>query len=263
MKRFILLTGIILISFNSYSQDKLYLVFEYMKVDNEQEGDYWETESFWEKIHEQRVKNGDIIGWDLWALQPGGEDQGFQYLTVTLYNDPIKMFDGSGDLMGAAKKAYPDMTEDAISEKLNKSSKTRDLAVRIYAEEIAVTTGDFKMAMGTIATITMMKVDFSLGLSAAYEKAEMEVFQPMHQEKVDAGATGSWGLLRFMSPIGSQTYASHMTVSMFKDYTQYFGENMTYDGPTLSDDQIKAIQAGIATRDMKYVYLAKLVKLAR
>lgn len=263
MKKFILLAAVLLIGFNSLAQDKLYLVFEFMKVDNEQEGDYAETESFWEKIHEQRVKNGDIIGWDLWSLQPGGEDQGFQYLTVTLYNDQVKMFEGSGNLMDAAKKAYPEMKEDAILEKLNKSSETRDLSVRIYAEEIAVTKGDFEMAIGTIATITMMKVDFDLGTSAAYEKAEMEVFQPMHQERVDAGATGSWGLLRFMSPIGSETYASHMTVSMFKDYTHYFGENMTYDGPTLSDDQIKAIQAGIATRDMKYVYLAKIVKMAR
>lgn len=263
MKKLILLIGIILISFNSFSQDKLYLVFEFMKVDNEQEGDYAETETFWQKIHEQRVKNGDIIGWDLWALQPGGEDQGFQYLTVALYNDPVKMFEGSGNLMDAAKKAYPNMTENKISDKLNNSAKTRDLAVRIYMKEIAVTKGDFEMAIGTIASITMMKVDFGPGMTSAYEKAEMEVFQPMHQKKVDAGAKGSWGLLRFMSPIGSETYASHMTVSMYKDYTQFFGENMTYDGPTLSADQNKAIQEGITTRDMKYVYMAKLIKMAR
>jgi hypothetical protein len=109
----------------------------------------------------------------------------------------------------------------------------------------------------------MMKVAFGIGTGAAYEKAEMEVFQPMHQERVDAGAKGSWGLLRFMSPIGSETYASHMTVSMFKDYTQFFGQNMAYSGPTFTEDQTKAIQAGIATRDMKYVYMAKLVKMAR
>ncbi|MEH6513192.1 MAG: hypothetical protein V7734_08840 [Maribacter arcticus] len=48
-----------------------------MKVDNEQMAAYDETETFCEKIQQQRVKSGDILGWDLWSLQPGGEIQGF------------------------------------------------------------------------------------------------------------------------------------------------------------------------------------------
>ena len=85
------------------AQDKLYLVFEFMKVDNKQEAAYADTEEFWAKIHEQRVINGDIIGWDLWSLQPGGEDQHFQYMTVNLYDDPVKMMSGAGDFDAAVK----------------------------------------------------------------------------------------------------------------------------------------------------------------
>ncbi len=260
MKKFVLLLGVIIISFNSFAQDKLYLIFEFMKVDNEQESDYRETESFWEKIHEQRVKNGDIIGWDLWSLQPGGESQGFQYLTVNLYDDPVKMFEGSGDFMKAVKAAYPEMSEEELRKKIGKSGGTRDLAVRIYLEQIAVTKGDFEMAIGTVASIDMMKVEF--GNSSAYEKAEKEVFQPMHQKQVDNGSKGSWGLLRFMSPIGSDTYASHITVNMFKDFEQVFNSSMT-GGEELNEQQLKAVMDGIAKRDMKYVYMAKLIKMAR
>jgi hypothetical protein len=261
MKKFVLLLVVILIGFNSFAQDKLYLLFEFMKVDNEQESDYRETESFWEKIHEQRVKNGDIIGWDLWSLQPGGENQGFQYLTVNLYDDPVKMFEGSGDFMKAVKAAYPDLSEEDLQKKFNITAKSRDLAVRIYLEEIATTKDDFEITIGTVASIDMMKVEF--GKSGAYEKAEKEVFQPMHQKQVDAGAKGSWGLLRFMSPVGSETYASHITVNMYKDYSHLFGENMAYDGPTLTEEQIKTVQEGISTRDMKYVDTANLIKMAR
>jgi hypothetical protein len=261
MKKILLLLALFLFSFSSFSQDKLYLLFEFMKVDNEQESDYQDTESFWQKIHEQRVKNGDIIGWDLWSLKPGGENQGFQYLTVSLYDDPVKMFEGAGDFMKTVKAAYPDMSEEALREKIGKTGKTRDLAVRIYMEEIAATKGDFEIALGTIASIGMMKV--ALGNRQAYEKAEMEVFQPMHQKQVDAGAKGNWGLLRYMSPVGSETFASHITVNMFKDYDQFLGENMAYDGPTLTAEQNKAIIDGIATRDMKYVYTAELIKMAR
>ena len=264
MKKVVLITALLLFGFTAYAQEKLYLVFEFMKVDNEQESDYNETEAFWEKIQEQRVKGGDIIGWDLWALSPGGEMQNFQYLTVTLYNDPVKMMDGSSwsKLMDRAKAAYPNMSEADLMAKLNGSSKTRDLAVRIYAEEIATTTGSSaaEMALGTVAQVGMMKVD--MGNYATYEKAEKEVFQPLHQKAVDAGQKTSWGFIRFINPIGSDTYASHMTVNMFTGYKQALNENINYS-EGVSPAMTKLMQDGIASRDMKYVYMAELIRMAR
>jgi len=264
MKKVILIAVLMLFGVMANAQEKLYLVFEFMKVDNEQESAYAETEEFWQKIQEQRVKAGDIIGWDLWALSPGGEMQDFQYLTVSLYNDPVKMMDGSSwdNLGDRAKAAYPNMSEDDLMAKLNGSAKTRDLAVRIYAEEIATTTGSSaaEMVLGTVAQIDMMKVD--LMNYGAYEKAEAEVFQILHQKAVDAGEKNSWGLIRFMNPIGSDTYASHMTVSMFKDYKQALNQNIDWEeGATPA--KTKLMQEGLAARDMKYVYLAELIRMAR
>ncbi len=264
MKKVVLITTLMLFGFTTNAQEKLYLVFEFMKVDNEQEAAYAETEEFWEKIQEQRVKGGDIIGWDLWSLSPGGEMQDFQYLTVSLYNDPVKMMDGSSwaNLMDRAKTAYPNMSEADLMDKLNGSAKTRDLAVRIYAEEIATTTGSSaaEMVLGTVAQIDMMKV--ALGNYSAYEKAEAEVFQPLHQKAVDAGEKNSWGLIRFINPIGSDTYASHMTVSMYKDYKQALNQNINFSEGA-NPENTKKMQEGIAARDMKYVYLAELIRMAR
>ncbi|MFX0555538.1 hypothetical protein ACOCEA_02000 [Maribacter sp. CXY002] len=264
MKKVVLIAALMLLGVMASAQEKLYLVFEFMKVDNEQDSAYTETEEFWEKIQQQRVKAGDIIGWDLWALSPGGEMQGFQYLTVSLYNDPVKMMDGSSwaNLMDRAKAAYPNMSESDLMNKLNNSAQTRDLAVRIYAEEILTTTGSSaaEMVLGTVAEIDMMKVD--LMSYATYEKAEEEVFQPLHQKSVDAGEKNSWGLIRFMNPIGSDTYASHMTVSMFKDYKQALNQNINYsEGATPAST--KLMQEGVAARDLKYVYFAELIRLAR
>ena len=75
-KLFLLLLLSFFIVEYSPAQEKLYLIFDFMKVDNEQEAGYAETEAFWEKIHQQRSKNGDIIGWDLVALQHGGVETG-------------------------------------------------------------------------------------------------------------------------------------------------------------------------------------------
>lgn len=95
MKKILIFIALLMVGNMAIAQEKSYLLFEFMQVDNEQEEAYSATEKFWEKIHQERVKAGDIIGWDLWSLSPGGEQQGFQYLTVAVYNDPVKMMDGS------------------------------------------------------------------------------------------------------------------------------------------------------------------------
>lgn len=260
MKNLLILIAFMFVGNSVIAQDKLFLVFEFMKVDNEQEAAYMETESFWEKIHEQRTKNGDIIGWDLWSLQPGGENQGYQYLTVTLYNDPVKMMSSAGNFESALKAAYPKMSEEQLISKFNNSAKSRDLAARIFLEQIATTNGTFDMPLGTIAGINLMKV--TEANYETYEKFETGIFKPMAQKEVDAGIRGNWGLLRYLLPTGSDAYATHITADMYKDYNQLFNSGNAV-GPQLSEDQMKKIQEGLLTRDMKYKYLATLIKKVR
>ncbi len=256
MKKLLLVLAIVLLGNTTIAQEKTYLLFEFMKVDNEQESAYAETEDFWEKIHAQRVKNGDIVGWDLWSLQPGGESQGFQYMTVNVYNDPVKMFSGAGDFNAALKGAYPDMSEEELNKAINKSGQTRDLAIRLYLEVVKSTTGDFTMDLGTVAYLDFMK---ATGGSSAYEKAEIETFLPMHQNQVDAGAKGSWQLIRVMSPTGSEAYTSHITVNMFTGFDQVFNSPPDNSLNYLSEEAIK----GIETRDMKSTSIATLIKKVR
>lgn len=260
MKKLIILIAIMLVGNSAIAQDKLYLIFEFMKVANEQEQAYVETEEFWEKIHIQRVKNGDILGWDLWSLQPGGEDQGYQYLTVSLYNDPIKMMTGAGNFEAALKAAYPTLSEADLTKKFNQTAKSRSLAARIYLEQIATTNGNFEMPIGTIAGINLMKA--ANGDYEKYEKFETEIFQPMHQKEVDAGIRGNWGLMRYLLPVGSNVYASHITVDMYKDYNQLFNGGAAA-GPALSEGQMGKIQEGLTSRDLKYKYMATLIRKVR
>lgn len=260
MKKLLLIVAIAFFTLPLVAQEKTYLMFEFMKVDEEQTNAYWETETFWSKIHEQRAKAGEIQGWDLWSLIPGGEIQGFQYLTVQLFNDPVKMMSGGSSLMAHAKKAYPDMSEYDITSKLRASSKSRDLVVRVFMEIIDQTEDDFEMKVGMITSIDMMKVQ--PGNSSAYEKAEAEVFKPSHQAMVDAGVKGSWSLARTMFPYGSDTYGTHMTFNFFNDWKQHF-DSWNYDGGEISEEQQKKIQDGLATRDMKFVYMGTLEMMAR
>ena len=264
MKKLLTL-GIVLFSWQvSLCQDStpVFLLLEFMQVDNEQEIAYAETENFWEKIHQQSVANGEKVGWDLWSLRPGGEFQDFQYLTVNVYSDPVKMMEGSTyeSLLNNAKKAYPDMSEDQLMEKLGNSSKTRNLAVRIYLSLVETTEDEFDMSVGSISRINMMKTKD--GQDGDYVDAERELFLPRHQQMVDAGQRGSWGLASVMFPYGTEVYANYVTFDMYKDFAQMFGE-FNYDGAPLSDEQQKAMQEATTTRDLKFSYIGQLMKKVR
>ena len=258
MKKVLMLLVAVLFVLNVNAQEKMYLLFEFMKVDNEQESAYAETEDFWENIHKERLKNGDIVGWDLWKLQPGGEDQGYQYLTVNIYDDPVKMMTGAGDFKKALEQAYPDISADVLAKIVDRTGKSRDLSLRLFTEYMDGTLPEFEMPIGTIASIDMMKVD--LGDYSSYKNFESKIFKPLHQKQVDNGEKESWGLAQIMSPIGSDAYASHITVNMYKDYAQYF---MKRTPNNLSDKQLKEINNGLELRDLKYVFMGTLIRKVR
>jgi hypothetical protein len=170
------------------------------------------------------------------------------------------MMSNAGNFEAALKAAYPNMSEDDLNKKFENTAKSRDLAKRVYLEQIATTKGDFDMPLGTIAGINLMKA--TNGDYEKYEKFETEIFQPMHQKEVDAEIRENWGLLRYLLPVGSDVYASHITVDMYKDYNQLFNGSAT-DGPALTEDQIGKIQEGLTSRDLKYKYMATLLRKVR
>lgn len=260
MKKLLTFVAAMLLGGPLYAQDsELYLLFEFMKVEPAQEGAYLETEEFWAGIHKQRALAGETIGWDLWALQPSGTDQGYQYLTVNLFDSMEAMMKGTtgAALLEHAKKAYPDMTEQAVTAKFNATSDTRDLAVRLYLKEVDLTTGGPEMKEGTVAQIAMMKES-----DPSYEKMESEIFKPLHQQMVDGGAKSSWGMLRVLLPGGSDRYASHIIVNMYGDISQLV-KSGDFEGPEMSLATNLAVQEGLKTRDMKLVKLARLIKVVR
>jgi hypothetical protein len=195
MKKLMVLLMVILTTINIKAQDKpaqLYLLFEFMQVNDGQGSYYWATEQFWSGIHKQRVADKSILGWDLWSLSTAGTKQGSQYLTVTLFASLKEMLQAmsSMDAMAYAKNAYPGKTEKELIAMFDKTAKSRDMAHQVLLKQVDKTKGNFQMKVGTMATIDIMKQ-----LDDSYEKLESEIFKPWHQDLVDKGKKGSWELL--------------------------------------------------------------------
>lgn len=263
MKRLFTLALIIFMTVRINAQEKpeqLYLLFEFMQVNDEQESDYWQVEEFWSGIHKQRVADKTILGWDMWSLTPAGEEQGPQYMTVTLFASLKDMLQAaaSWDVGNYVKKAYPDMKEKGLNAMFDKTAKSRDIAHQVYLKQTDNTKDAFEMKIGTVATIDIMKQ-----LDEGYEKAESGIFKPWHQEMVTKGKKGSWKFFRVILPAGSESYGTHLTVSMYKDAAQLAAFMENTDGGEMDLMTELAVKEGFKTREWKEVKLATLQKMVR
>ncbi|WP_041738617.1 hypothetical protein [Echinicola vietnamensis] len=240
-----------------------YLVIEFIKVSSNQMVDYSENKDFLEKIYEQAVKQGDIQGWDLWSLQSGPDQGGFQYVTITYYNDPVKMMNGMTDdnFLNYAERAYDGkMKESEIAEAVDKTKKNRDLAMRAYMTVVAQTEDNFQMDPGVLASFDLMKA--TEGQFNEYEHVEEDLYQPFHQKKVEANMMGSWKFLRTAVPMGSEAEYTHMTLNFYDNYMQFFN-SMEYEDMEATEEQLVAMEEGLSSRDQKWVYMATLIKAIR
>lgn len=238
---------------------ELYLLFEFMQVNDEHGSDYWQSEEFWSGIHKQRIADKTILGWDLWSLSPYGTKQGSQYLTVTQFANLKDMLTaiGSLDVMKYAKKAYPNKSEKELNALMDKTVKSRDMAHQVLFKGVDKTKDDFKMKVGTIITMDIMKQ-----LDDSYEKAESEIFKPWHQDMVTTGKKGTWGLLRAILPFGSEAYGTHIAYSMYNDPAQ-LAAFMEGSGGEMNLTMQLAVKEGLKTRDLKEMKIGKLEMMVR
>jgi len=255
----VFLTMILRLNAQDNNPPKLYLLFEFMHVSDANGSNYWDVEQFWSGIHKQRVADKKIIGWDLWSLSPSGSNQGSQFLTVTLFSSLKDMLEAatSMDAMGYAKKAYPKKTEKELIDMFEKTGKSRDRADQVFFEQVDRTKGDFTMKVGTVATLDIMKQK-----DDTYEKVESEIFKPWHQGLVDSGKKGSWELLRAILPAGSDSYGTHVTVSMYNDVAQ-LASFMQGSGVEMDLNKQLAVNEGLKTREWKQLKVATLVSMVR
>lgn len=244
------------------AQQPKFMVFEFVKVENDQIFDYIEFKDLMEKVYRQALNDKEISGWDFWSLQSGGDRSEFQYIMVTYYDDPVKMMDGLNDeaMMKYTKIAYPHLNDIQVQKLFAEALAKRDLPMRLYMKEIAATADNFQVKPGMLASFDLMKA--AEGKFDAYEKAEAEVFKPIHQKRIEQGLMGHWSFLRTALPLGSQAKSTHLTVNMYKDYMQFFN-SQAYEDMNQTDAQRKAVNEGLNSRDQKWVYLATLENVVR
>lgn len=257
MRKMILLIIMALFCSVGVAQQEKFLVFEFMRVTDNQDANYWENETFWEKIHAERVRNGELKGWDLWSLKPGGFDQGYQYVTVSIYDNAVSAM-GNGNIWEAAKKAYPLIADLDLDSIIQQGLTSRELSKRLFMTRIATTKDNFKMELGSVMRMNFM--DALPSKYKEYEKAEIELFMPLHQQTVDNGVMGHWALAKILMPSGSKAKTTHLTFDMFKDFKHYFDSYGAVEAVVVDPKTQVKVDKALKTRDLNWTYVGTLVK---
>ncbi|MBN3582407.1 hypothetical protein JYB64_08405 [Algoriphagus aestuarii] len=244
------------------AQQSEYMVFDFIKVENDQIFDYIEFKDLMEKVYRQALNDKKIKGWDFWSLQSGADQSAFQYIMVTYYDDPVKMMNGMDEstLMDYTKIAYPHLSDAQVANMFANALAIKDTPMRLYMKEIISTDDNFQMKPGVLASFDLMKA--YEGKFDQYENAEMEVFRPIHQNRIEQGMMGHWSFLRTALPLGSEAKSTHLTMNMYKDYMQFFNAQ-AYEDLNQTAEQQKAVNEGLNSRDQKWVYLATLENVVR
>ncbi|MEL7221703.1 MAG: hypothetical protein AAGJ93_10315, partial [Bacteroidota bacterium] len=64
--------------------NRIFAIVDYMKVAPGMHAEYLACESAWKTLHQERVKAGDILNWEVEEVVYSGLNEEYNYLTVTI-----------------------------------------------------------------------------------------------------------------------------------------------------------------------------------
>jgi hypothetical protein len=242
---------------NAQNDDTEYVVVEYMKVKPGMLDKYLECEEAWKLVHQYRVKEGLITGWELeQVLYPSGTNSEYDFLTITHFKNWKAMRSGENWYDAAMKTLPADKREIA-----DNAEQYRNLVKR----EIW-TAGDKVFATGNIrpqyAVVNYMKIPAN-GWEDWVEM-ETQFVKPVHEKNIAMGNRAGWLMASMVLPRGNGYPYQAATVDFYNTW-----EDMNKDEGKVWEAVYPGMsQSGIgnritATRTLVKAEVRKLVDYVR
>jgi hypothetical protein len=162
-------------------------VVDYMKADNP--AAYMEMEKQWQKIHEERLKAGIIIGWAVYQVMFKTIEDPYNFVTISWYDSFSKLDQPLSEEI--LKKAYPEKSKDAWQNFMAKTDNSRTLiSSGVFHQRLSSTSGlDHR---GTYYVLNEIKVN--PGKSKEYLKITEEIYKPVYDLDFKSNGRTSWSL---------------------------------------------------------------------
>ncbi|HKJ42684.1 MAG TPA: hypothetical protein VKA27_11360 [Sunxiuqinia sp.] len=190
-----------------------FAVVDFMKVNQGDEDKYVQVEeNYWKPIHQERIKDGEIVAWELYKVRYTGTDDEYNFVTVTLFDDPAKL---EHPLQVDWEKIKPEADLDKM---FAETMASRQLVKKILFMQLdGVDAGENGQPVKYLQ-VNFMKV--KPGGESAYVANEQKVWKPVHQEFVKNGTRAGWSIWQTLYPNGAGEPYQYVTVDDYNSFAQ-------------------------------------------
>jgi hypothetical protein len=219
LRNFCLLAILLVISSEAiYSQaiPSLFVVVDFVKVAPGNSVKYLQVEQdIWKPMQQERINQGIIVGWYLYAVEFSGTDDAYNYVLITLYDDADKLANPwPQDMLG---KVHPGKKTEEIM-KMTYDSRDHVKSELFYS---IATAPEIPMEQpAEYLQVNYMQVE--PGNGSDYEQLEKEIWLPIHNESISSGRTTGWGLWSALFPRGAGRPYQYITLNTFNEYSYIF-----------------------------------------
>jgi len=188
-----------------------FIQVDYMKVAPGKGSEYVRLErELFKPIHADRVNNGKIVSWNLWAVRlPGGSGAPYGYATSTGFANFAAM---ESSYQGTdVAKIHPNLAQGELGAR---ASAARDLVRSDVLSVVAATEGEPKSRK--YATVHFHKA--TPGKGGDYVRALREYWKPLHDQLVTSGKITGWVATAVRYPGGSRRPHDFVTVMFYDSF---------------------------------------------
>jgi L-rhamnose mutarotase len=199
---------------NAQNAPTVFAIVDFMKVKPENEAKYLDVEkNTWRPLHQERLKQGKIIGWVLYRVLYTGTDDPYNYVTMTFFDYPANLEDPWAGIDPAKVLAGKD-----IDKLMDETGKSRDLVksnLIVRLDEVVPDGGP-----GEVKYIQVDYMKVKPGNESAYVEMEETIWKPIHEAFIKAGTRAGWSLWNQVYPAGSALDYQYITANYFKDFSK-------------------------------------------
>jgi len=196
------------------NEPTVFAIVDFMKAKPGADDKYLDIEkNVWKPLHQERVNQGKIIGWILYRVLYTGTDDAYNYVTMTLFDNPANLEDPWAGIDPAKILPGRDTEKD-----MQQTDQARDL-VKSYL----IMRQDEVIPEGGPGEIKYIEIDYMKvkpGNDAAYLDFERNIWKPIHKEFINADTRAGWSLWSMIFPGGSANDYQYITANYFSDFSK-------------------------------------------
>ena len=192
-------------------------------------------EKFWKPVHEERIRDGAIIGWSLYDALIKGPTADYDFVAITMTEDYGALYGATDrDLIA---RVHPQRGTDPLIETMHEGYRV--VHSEIWRMNGAALPEGADSPAGKYITKNYMD---SRGASGEHESMELDFWKPIHYVRIDQNILNSWVMYTKVKPGGSSIRYNYSTIDYYDRLSDIEGsvgmELARIAHPDLSDEQL-------------------------